>query len=142
MIIQTILQWLMAYQYLLGWIGVISLLVFSLSLLSLPWLVAMIPEDYFLSQKRKRAILKNEFFGTWIVIFILKNSIGLLLVTGGVLMLFLPGQGVLTIIAGLIMTDYPGKFELERRIVSNKKILEKLNWLRNKANQPSLKIDN
>ena len=141
MIIQTILEWLIAHQYLLGWIGVISFLVFSLSLLSLPWLVAMIPEDYFLSQKRKRAILKNEVFGTWIVIFILKNSIGLLLVTGGVLMLFLPGQGVLTIIAGLIMTDYPGKFELERRIVSNKKILEKLNWLRNKANQPSLKID-
>ena len=141
MIIQTILEWLMAHQYLLGWIGVISFLVFSLSLLSLPWLVAMIPEDYFLSQKRKRAILKNEVFGTWIVIFILKNSIGLLLITGGVLMLFLPGQGVLTIIAGLIMTDYPGKFELERRIVSNKKILEKLNWLRNKANQPSLKID-
>ena len=142
MIIQTILQWLMAHQYLLGWIGVISFLVFSLSLLSLPRLVAMIPEDYFLSQKRKRAILKNEVFGTWIVIFILKNSIGLLLITGGVLMLFLPGQGVLTIIAGLIMTDYPGKFELERRIVSNKKILEKLNWLRDKTNQPSLKIDN
>ena len=142
MIIQTILQWLMAHQYLLGWIGVISFLVFSLSLLSLPWLVAMIPEDYFLSQKRKRTILENEGFGTWFVIFILKNSIGLLLVTGGVLMLFLPGQGVLTIIAGLIMTDYPGKFELERRIVSNKKILEKLNWLRDKTNQPSLKIDN
>jgi hypothetical protein len=132
----------MAHQYLLGWIGVISLLVFSLSLLSLPWFVAMIPEDYFLSQKRNQTILKNESFGIWIIIFILKNSIGLLLVTGGILMLFLPGQGVLTIIAGLIMTDYPGKFELERRIVSNKKILEKLNWLRNKANQPSLKIDN
>jgi archaellum biogenesis protein FlaJ (TadC family) len=141
MIIQTILQWLTEHQYLLGWIGVISLLVFSLSLLSLPWLVAMIPEDYFLSQKRKRTFLKNEVFGTWIIIFILKNSIGLLLVIGGLLMLFLPGQGVLTIIAGLIMTDYPGKFELERRIVSNKKILEKLNWLRNKANQPSLRID-
>ena len=99
MIIQTILEWLIAHQYLLGWIGVISFLVFSLSLLSLPWLVAMIPEDYFLSQKRKRTILKNEVFGTWIVIFILKNSIGLLLVTGGVLMLFLPGQFVFTIIA-------------------------------------------
>ena len=142
MTIQTILQWLMAHQYLLGWIGAISLLVFSLSLLSLPWFVAMIPEDYFLSQKRNQTILKNESFGIWIIIIILKNSIGLLLVTGGILMLFLPGQGVLTIIAGLIMTDYPGKFELERRIVSNKKILEKLNWLRNKANQPSLKIDN
>jgi uncharacterized membrane protein len=102
----------------------------------------MIPEDYFLSQKRNQTILKHDSFGIWIIIFILKNSIGLLLVTGGILMLFLPGQGVLTIIAGLIMTDYPGKFELERRIVSNKKILEKLNWLRNKANQPSLKIDN
>ena len=115
--------------------------MFSISLLSLPWLVAKIPEDYFLPCERKRVLLKNEFFGTWIIIFILKNLIGLLLLICGLLMLVLPGQGVLTIIAGLVMTDYPGKYKLERRIVSNKTVLEKLNWLRTKANQPKLRID-
>lgn len=141
MIIQTVLEWLTVHQHILGWMGLISLLVFSLSLLSLPWLVAKIPEDYFLPCERKRVLLKNGIFGTWIIIFILKNLIGLLLLICGLLMLFLPGQGVLTIIAGLVMTDYPGKYKLERRIVSNKTVLEKLNWLRNKANQPNLRID-
>ena len=141
MIIQTVLEWLTVHQHILGWMGLISLLVFSLSLLSLPWLVAKIPEDYFLPCERKRVLLKNGIFGTWIIIFILKNLIGLLLLICGLLMLFLPGQGVLTIIAGLVMTDYPGKYKLERRIVSNKTVLEKLNWLRTKANQPKLRID-
>ena len=141
MIIQTVLEWLTVHQHILGWMGLISLLVFSLSLLSLPWLVAKIPEDYFLPCERKRVLLKNGIFGTWIIIFILKNLIGLLLLICGLLMLFLPGQGVLTIIAGLVMTDYPGKYKLERRIVSNKTVLEKLNWLKNKANQPNLRID-
>jgi hypothetical protein len=122
-------------------VGVCSLLIFVLSILSLPWIVAKIPEDYFLLQKRKRVILKNDFLGNWIVIFILKNFIGVLLISSGILMLFLPGQGILTILAGLVMTDYPGKYKFERKIVTNPRILGKLNWLRAKANQPNLRID-
>jgi archaellum biogenesis protein FlaJ (TadC family) len=141
MTITTILEWLTSHQYLLGWVGVCSLLIFVLSILSLPWIVAKIPEDYFLFQKRKRVILKNDFLGNWIVIFILKNFIGVLLISSGILMLFLPGQGILTILAGLVMTDYPGKYKFERKIVTNPRILGKLNWLRAKANQPNLRID-
>jgi hypothetical protein len=53
-------------------------------------------------------------------------------------MLFLPGQGLLTMVAGLLMMDYPGKFALERKIALTPSILSKLNWLRSTVNRPPL----
>ena len=47
-----VLTWLTDHQYFLVWSGAISLFVFIASLLSLPWLVAQIPDDYFLPDKR------------------------------------------------------------------------------------------
>ena len=70
----------------------------------------------------------------------IKNSIGLILILCGILMLILPGQGVLTIITGLIFLDYPGKFKFERLLVRNKLILNSMNWIRRKLNKPDLII--
>ena len=42
-----------------------------------------------------------------------KNLLGATLVLAGLLMLFLPGQGVITLLAGLMIMNYPGKFVLE-----------------------------
>jgi hypothetical protein len=53
-------------------------------------------------------------------------------------MLFLPGQGLLTMITGLLLIDYPGKFRLERKIVNTPAVLKSLNWLRAKAKKPPL----
>ena len=36
---------------------------------------------------------------------------------GGILMLVLPGQGLLTILVGLMLSDYPGKFKLEKELL-------------------------
>ena len=55
-------------------------------------------------------------------------------------MLFLPGQGILTLVMGALLMDYPGKFQLERKIVKTPAILKGLNWLRAKANKPPLVI--
>jgi len=76
-----------------------------------------------------------------VLVFVVKNTIGYLLLLSGILMLFLPGQGILTMVAGLLMMDYPGKFSLERRIALSPSILTKLNWLRAKASKPPLKTD-
>jgi hypothetical protein len=73
--------------------------------------------------------------------FAVKNVVGYLLLFSGFLMLFLPGQGILTMLTGLLLMDYPGKFQLERKIALSPAVLSKLNWLREKANQPPLKID-
>ena len=41
---------------------------------------------------------------------------------------------------GFLFLDYPGKYKLERKIVSTPLILKGLNWIRSKSNKPPLKI--
>ena len=133
-------SWASDHQQLLVWAGVISLVVFILSLLSLPWLVAQIPEDYFLPKKRQPTAWKNQHPVIRLLALMGKNLIGYSLIMAGLLMLFLPGQGILTLVVGLILVDYPGKFKLERKLVKTPAILNSLNWLRRKAKKPPLVI--
>jgi hypothetical protein len=134
----NLLDWLTQYQYLLVWMGVGSAFVFVISLLSLPWLVAQIPDDYFVPKKRQPTQWKTRQPLIRLIILIGKNCLGYMLLLGGILMLFLPGQGLLTMVTGLLLIDYPGKFRLERKIVNTPAVLKSLNWLRAKAKKPPL----
>ncbi len=121
------------------YISGLSTIFFLLSLLGLSWLISIIPHNYFVDKKRVSLIkMKNPLM--WLPIIIIKNSIGLVLILFGILMLILPGQGVLTIITGLIFLDYPGKFRFERSLVRNKLILNSMNWIRRKLDKPDLII--
>lgn len=126
------------HQQLLVWIGVGSFVVFIISLLTLPWLVAKIPEDYFVPKKRQPTNWKNQHPVVRLLTLIGKNLLGFGLILAGLFMLFLPGQGILTLVTGLLLIDYPGKFRLERKIVRTPAILNGLNWLRAKAKKPPL----
>ena len=68
-----------------------------------------------------------------------KNIIGFSLIVGGFLMLVLPGQGLLTIVTGLLLINYPGKYKLEQKLVAMPSVFKALNWIRVKANKPPLK---
>ena len=127
----SLLDWLAPHQQLLLWVGAGSLIIFTLSLLSLPWLVAQIPEDYFLT--KTRPIGDRSILVLWT-----KNLIGYGLILAGILMLLLPGQGILTLFTGVLLIDYPGKSRLERQIARKPAILKSLNWLRAKAHKPPL----
>ena len=121
------------------YISGLSTIFFLLSLMGLSWLISIIPHNYFVDKKRVSLIkVKNPLM--WLPIIIIKNSIGLVLILFGILMLILPGQGVLTIITGLIFLDYPGKFRFERSLVRNKLILNSMNWIRRKLDKPDLII--
>ena len=122
------------------WLGFLSICVFILSLATLPWVVAQIPENYFCHRERTPTPWKNQHPALRILILIAKNLLGYLLLIGGIIMLFIPGQGLLTILMGFVLMDYPGKYALERRIVSIPAILSSLNWLRSKRNAPPLII--
>ena len=130
--------WVSDHQQLLVWAGIVSLMVFILSLLAMPWLVAQIPEDYFLPKKRQPTQWKQLHPVIRLLALMGKNLIGYGLIVAGVLMLFLPGQGVLTLVMGLLLVDYPGKFRLERKLVKTPAIFNSLNWLRRKAKKPPL----
>ncbi|PCH53280.1 MAG: hypothetical protein COC20_00550 [Cellvibrionales bacterium] len=136
------ISWFSQYQEIFAWLALLSLLTFVVSLVSLPWLVARIPDDYFLHNKRHPAPLKQSHPAIRMALLIGKNILGVVLLAGGIIMLFTPGQGLLTIAMAVLLMDYPGKFTLERRLARNESVLNGLNWLRSRANAVPLRVDN
>jgi hypothetical protein len=101
-------------------------------------LVALIPEDYFINKRVSKIRSINPML--WYVVLIIKNIIGYSLILGGVMMLVLPGQGIFTIIIGLMLSNYPGKYSIERRFIAIPSILKSINWLRRKSNKPPINL--
>ena len=133
-----ILSWVATHQGLMLALAGLSVAMFIGSLLALPLLLARIPEDYFLDPQRHASRLKRHHPVVYIIIRIFKNLLGWLLVFMGFLMLFLPGQGILTMLMGLLLSDFPGKFALERRLASQHRILCAINWIRRRGNHPPI----
>lgn len=89
-----------------------------------------LPADYFV-----RAPDKHSISFPWRIV---KNVLGAVLVVLGLIMLFVPGQGLLTIVFGLALIDFPGKQKLIKRILDRPGLLEKINRLRNRYGKPPL----
>ncbi|EIF51596.1 hypothetical protein SULAR_01983 [Sulfurovum sp. AR] len=70
----------------------------------------------------------------------LKNIIGVLLIIGGIFLLFLPGQGILTILIGLLIIDFPYKYRFEIWVIKHPFVLKSVNKLRTKAKKRPLVI--
>lgn len=71
-----------------------------------------------------------------------KNILGLVLIALGLLLSVpgVPGQGLLTIVIGLILLDYPGKRRLERRIVARPAVLRTINRVRTRFGRPPMEL--
>jgi hypothetical protein len=136
--IESITEFVTNYKTYILWLATISLFVFIFSLVSIKWLVALIPTDYFVKKNISKS--KKSYSLLWLMSIIVKNIIGYTLILGGILMLVLPGQGLFTILMGLILSNYPGKYTIEKRIISIPRILKTINWLRKKSNKPRLEI--
>jgi len=93
--------------------------------------------DYFIKKSTERKGLKQHNL-TWYIGKIIKNLIGVILMIVGVLMLFLPGQGLLTILLGLFFVDFPGKRKLELRLIRKPAIYKTINNVRAIAKQPPI----
>lgn len=92
-------------------------------------LIRTLPGDYFTQARRpERPFIRS----------VVLNLVGGVLLVAGVVMLFIPGQGLLTILLGLILMDFPGKYALERRIVARHGLLDTINRLRARSGVPPL----
>lgn len=128
-------QWTGEYAL---WFGVLSILTFILSLALIPILIARIPADYFV--ERKRHLIRSHSLHPllYLVFMVGKNLLGILLLVAGIAMLVLPGQGIITILIGITLMDFPGKFTLERYLVSRSRVFNAINWIRERAGSPPL----
>jgi hypothetical protein len=130
--VESLAQW---QPYLLLASG-LSLFVMLLTFAAVPWVVARLPHDYFSRPTRAtwRSSAQEPAFA--LVLGLLKNVLGLLLVVLGFIMLFTPGQGLLTLLAGLLLMNFPGKYHMERWLVMRPGVLRAMNWLRTRSGEP------
>jgi hypothetical protein len=72
-----------------------------------------------------------------------KNLLGYLAVIAGAIMALpgVPGQGLLMILIGLTLLNFPGKRGLERRLIRRPAILHGINRLRTRLGHPELELD-
>ena len=104
-------------------------------------IIARLPSDYFVSERRRKD--PDLHLAWWIRVGlpVIKNLIGFIFVIAGIAMLVLPGQGILTLLAGLLLMNFPGKFAIERWLVRKRQVGNAVNWLRRRAGQPPLILD-
>lgn len=113
-------------------LALISLVMFFGSLIVVPWLIGRLPEDYFLSHwQRVDAHRSRHPLGKHLIP-LLRNLLGCVLLLAGVAMLLLPGQGLLTMVIGLCLMDFPGKRKVLDWLVGRPAIQQGLNWIRRK----------
>lgn len=121
---------------LLGWATGLSLVALIATAVGVPWVVARLPSDYFNRRRRAawRRSVRHPMFA--LAVGIGKNLLGSMLLLLGLVMLVTPGQGLLTVLIGLLLLNFPGKYRLERWLVRRPGVLRALNWLRRRRGQP------
>jgi len=135
-----VLSWIREYQGLLEWLAGLSLLMFVVTLVVFPLVIIYLPEDYFVRDRRDPAHQTRRHPAVWLVLTVLKNVLGVILVVAGAAMLVLPGQGLLTMLIGVTLVNFPGKYALERRIVSRPSVANTLNRIREAAGRARLEM--
>lgn len=117
---------------LLTLLGLLSVVTFVGSLVAVPWLIGRMRADYFLTHWQVVQARHRRHPALALTVFLARNTLGLLLVAAGLAMLFLPGQGLLTVLIGVCVMDFPGKRGLLQRLVRGPKVQGALNWIRRK----------
>ncbi|MCW8196391.1 hypothetical protein F6455_16475 [Proteobacteria bacterium 005FR1] len=133
-------HWVTNNDQLLFGVAIASLAVFLASLALIPWLLVRIPPDYFSRAHERRSLLAGYNPFLVIVLRVLRNVLAVIFIVLGLLMLVLPGQGLLTLFLGLVVADFPGKHGLVNWLVSHPSICRPINWLRRRAGRQPLEM--
>lgn len=135
------LEFFQLHEAAILWLTVLSLVTFVGTLIIVPLLVVRIPSDYFSHDKRHRAPWAAHHPFVRGALLCAKNLAGYVFILAGILMLVLPGQGLLTIFIGIMLLDFPGKYLFERWLVTRRPVLKSINWLRKRAKRTPLNLD-
>ncbi len=126
-LVTTIEQWI-PVDVLIG-LTAVSVIGFIVSLIAIPLILVRLPADYF-DTRTPRHWMKDHHPVLRLVGLVVKNVVGIVFVLVGIAMLFLPGQGLLTMLIGISLVDFPRKRELEAKMVGQRTLLGVINSMR------------
>lgn len=105
------------------------------TLLATPWLISLLPVDYFRESKSQRPS-GGLLAYIWAA---LRNLVGAFFMVVGIIMLVLPGPGLVSFIMGLSICEFPGKHRFLRNLIKRfPGILKSLNWFRHQSGKEHL----
>jgi hypothetical protein len=132
------LRWLQQHQS-LGWMIAVGVGTFALSATAGLAVVVWLPADYF--------VRRSATGGFWhshrvlrLILLATKNLVGGVVFLGGVVMALplVPGPGLLLMLIGISLLDFPGKRSLEERLLRLPRVLASVNRLRARFGKPPL----
>lgn len=121
-------------------VGGVSLLTLVISALVVPLVIRRLPEDYFLRPDASSSVSLERHPALRLLLLILKNLFGAVLVIAGLVMFVTPGQGILTLLMGICLLNFPGKRRLEVWIVKRRPVHRAIDWIRRRSGQPPLRL--
>ena len=136
-LLATVQQWI-PVEVLLG-LAVAGVICFIGSLIAIPLILVRLPADYF-DTRTPRHWMKNHHPVLRLLGLVIKNVVGVVFVLAGFAMLFLPGQGLLTMLIGVSLVDFPKKRVLEAKMVGQPTLLGVINAMRKKFGKPPLTL--
>ena len=115
---------------------------FFINLAIVSVVLVKLPKDHF-SKNRKTKFWSGPRPWIHAAKFIGKNIGGILLVALGVVLSLpgVPGQGLLTILLGIMLLDFPGRNRLEQKLLSRPSIVNSINRLRQRFGKPPLELN-
>ena len=120
----------------------IFLVTFVVSLAVVSFILVKLPADYFQKAHKTKlwsgprpALHAAEVIG--------KNILGVLLIVVGIVMSIpgVPGQGLLTVLLGIMLVDFPGKYRVEQKLLKRPAVVQAITHLRRRFGKPPLQLD-
>lgn len=120
----------------------IFVVTFLISLAIVSFILVKLPADYFKKAHKTKlwsgprpALHAAEVIG--------KNILGVLLIAVGIVMSIpgVPGQGLLTVLLGIMLVDFPGKHRVEQKLLKRPSIVQAITHLRSRFGKPPLQLD-
>jgi hypothetical protein len=102
--------------------------------------IVWLPADHFLPRPTPDSWWRKHWAMRWTLMGV-KNVIGVIVFVLGAVMLVTPGPGLVFILLGLSLLDFPGKRALERRLVQRPSVMKFLNDLRANFGKPTFMIE-
>jgi hypothetical protein len=120
----------------------VFLISLAISFAAIAIVMVKIPANYFSSHYTYDFMPGKPWLVRWGAV-IIKNLVGIFLILLGIILSLpgVPGQGILTILLGIIMMDIPGKRPIEAKIIARPAVLSTINGLRARFGKPELIMD-
>lgn len=129
-------NWGLTFGFLLLYVAAV---LGSLALVTI--VLLRLPATYF-QDPPPSARASGTWRSRWTPAALARNFCGALLIVIGILLSLpgVPGQGILTIVVGVLLLDFPGKYRFERNLIGRPRILHAINRLRQRFGKPPLTL--